>query len=91
MGFYFLRDYDCSAECAKAGIRSHPDFPNTYRWLAAALAQLGRTDEAKPALEKAIAVSPTSFAAFVRNRVPWVWPEDYAHMLDGLRKAGWEE
>jgi adenylate cyclase len=26
----------------------------------------------------------------VRNRVPWMQPEDYAHMLDGLRKAGWE-
>jgi hypothetical protein len=27
---------------------------------------------------------------YVRNRVPWFRPEDHAHLLDGLRKAGWE-
>jgi adenylate cyclase len=27
---------------------------------------------------------------YVRNRVPWTRPEDHEHMLDGLRKAGWE-
>jgi adenylate cyclase len=27
---------------------------------------------------------------FVRRRVPWHRPEDHAHMLEGLRKAGWE-
>jgi hypothetical protein len=26
----------------------------------------------------------------VRNRVPWMRPEDHAHMLEGLRKAGWQ-
>jgi adenylate cyclase len=28
---------------------------------------------------------------FVRRRVPWHRPEDHAHMLEGLRKAGWRE
>jgi hypothetical protein len=27
---------------------------------------------------------------YVRQRVPWRRLEDHAHMLDGLRKAGWE-
>jgi hypothetical protein len=27
---------------------------------------------------------------YVRARVPWHRAEDYEHMLDGLRKAGWE-
>jgi adenylate cyclase len=27
---------------------------------------------------------------YVKNRVPWMRPEDHAHMLEGLRKAGWE-
>jgi adenylate cyclase len=26
---------------------------------------------------------------YVRQRVAWHRPEDYEHMLDGLRKAGW--
>jgi adenylate cyclase len=27
---------------------------------------------------------------YVRGRVPWMRPEDYDHMLEGLRKAGWQ-
>jgi adenylate cyclase len=91
MGLYLSREYAATIEAARRGIRSNPDFPSTYRWVAAALGQLGRLEEAKLALEKAIAVAPASFDAFVRRRVPWHRPEDYAHMLDGLRKAGWCE
>jgi adenylate cyclase len=29
-------------------------------------------------------------APFVRPRAPWDRPEDDAHFLEGLRKAGWE-
>jgi len=28
---------------------------------------------------------------YVRERVPWRRPEDHAHMLEGLRKAGWRK
>jgi adenylate cyclase len=90
LGLYFSRKYEAAIAAAKRGIRSHPDFPSTYRWLAAALGQIGQTVEAKEALEKAIAVAPASFEVFVGRRVPWHRPEDYAHMLQGLRKAGWE-
>jgi adenylate cyclase len=90
-GYYFSHAYDEAAEAAKYAIRSFPEFPNSYRWLAAALGQLGRTEEAKEALDKAIAIAPASFNMFVRQRVPWHRPEDHAHMLEGLRKAGWRE
>jgi len=90
MSFYLSREYDSAIEAAKRTIRSYPDFPLTYRWLAAALGQTGRIEEAKQALEKAIAMAPTSFDMYVRTRVPWHRPEDHAHMLEGLRKAGWE-
>jgi adenylate cyclase len=91
IGLYFFGDYEAAAGAAKAAIRSYPDFPNIYRWLAAALGQMGRTLEAKEALEKAIAIAPASFDMHVRNRVPWMRPEDHAHMLEGLRKAGMPE
>jgi adenylate cyclase len=91
MGLYLSREYAATIEAARRGIRSNPDFPSTYRWVAAALGQLGRLEEARLALEKAIVVAPASFDAFVRRRVPWHRPEDCAHMLDGLRKAGWRE
>ena len=90
LGLYFSREYEAALEAAKRAIRSHPDYPNTYRWLAAALGQAGRTAEAKEALERAVAIAPGSFDMYVRGRVPWMRPEDHAHMLEGLRKAGWE-
>ena len=91
MGSYLCHDYEAAIAAAKRGIREHPEYPSTYRWLAAALGQVGRIEEAKEALEKAIAVAPAAFEMYVRQRVPWHRAEDYAHMLDGLRKAGMPE
>jgi adenylate cyclase len=90
ISYYLCREYDAAVEAAKRAIRYYPDFSNTYRWLAAALGQTGRIEEAKGVLKTAITMAPTSFDLFVRRRVPWHRPEDYAHMLEGLRKAGWE-
>jgi len=91
ISFYLAREYDAAVEAAKRGIRSYPDYSNMYRWLAAALGQTGRQEEAKEALATAIAIAPAAFDMFVRRRVPWHRPEDHAHMLEGLRKAGWED
>jgi len=86
---YLSRRYHAAVEAAKQTIRSYPDFPLTYRWLAAALAQAGRIEEANEALETAIAIAPASFEMYVRGRAPWMRAEDHAHILEGLRKAGW--
>ena len=89
-GLYFAREYEGVIEAAKRLIRSYPDFPMIYRWPAAALGQLGRTAEAKEWLEQAISYAPAAFKMYVHNRVPWFRPEDHAHLVEGLRKAGWE-
>jgi adenylate cyclase len=89
-GLYFAREYENVIDAAKRLIRSYPDFPMIYRWPAAALGQLGRTSEAKEWLEKAISAAPAAFKMYVHNRVPWFRPEDHAHLVEGLRKAGWE-
>ena len=90
LGFYFCREYESAVERAKEVIWAYPDYPHSYRWLAAALGQLDRIDEAKTALEEAIGIAPAAFDMFVRHGVPWIRPEDHVHMLEGLRKAGWE-
>jgi adenylate cyclase len=90
MGLYFSREYEATIEAARRAIRLYPDYPHPYRWLAAALGQLGRTAEAKEALEIAARVVPGSFDTYVHHRVPWHRPEDHTHMLEGLRKAGWD-
>ena len=47
LGLYFSGEYEAALEAAKRAVRAHPDFPLAYRWLAAALGQLGRAAEAK--------------------------------------------
>lgn len=68
----------------------YPEYHLTYRWLAAALGQLDRTEEARGALDKAIELAPQSFEFYTSRRPPWHLPANYEHMLDGLRKAGWQ-
>jgi anti-sigma factor RsiW len=77
------------ARTGEAGDQIIPRSSGFYRVLAAALGQMGRTAEAKKALEKAIAIAAAQFDSLVRWRPPGLRPEDYAHMLEGLRKAGW--
>jgi len=43
-----------------------------------------------PGREVCNAIAPASLDVFVRHRFPAHRPEDDAHMLEGLRKAGWD-
>jgi adenylate cyclase len=87
---YFCCEYEAAIGAAKRVIRSYPEYPLPHRWLAAALGQLDRTEEARRALDKAIAIAPASFDLYIRGRAPWWRSEDHAHVLEGLRKAGWK-
>jgi adenylate cyclase len=85
---YFSREYVAAIDNMREVVHVRQGFAN--RWLAAALGQLDRTAEAKEALEKARAATPEVFERMLRQRPPWMRPEDYAHQVEGLRKAGWE-
>ena len=89
LALYFCREYAAAAEAARQAIRSFPNRAASYRVLAAALGQMGRTAEAKEVLGKAIAIAPAWFDAYIRRhvRAP-ARPEEDAHMREGLRKAG---
>jgi adenylate cyclase len=88
---YFAGDYEGTLEAAQRLIRFRPEVPMAYRWRAAALGQLGRINEAREALQEAIEASPTNFYGNVRMRHPYMRPDRYEHMLEGLRKAGLPE
>jgi adenylate cyclase len=90
ISYYFEHNYARSVEAAQHAIARHPQHPGAYRWLAAALGQLGRANEASIALQKAIEVSSQSLDLHLRTRPAWFRPDDHEHMLDGLRKAGWQ-
>jgi adenylate cyclase len=86
MTYYFGRDYGKAANSLRRTLVDNPTDPQALRWLAAALGQLGRTDEARTALSEALAKAPDAFERYTRQRPPWYRPEDFEHMLDGLRK-----
>src|SRR5215813_1570086 len=44
-----------------------PEFPPPYRWLTAALGQLGRAEEGKATIEQAFAVAPAVFDRLFRG------------------------
>jgi adenylate cyclase len=93
VGRYLCRDYEVAVETAERVIRLYPAFRLPYRWLAAALGQLGGTDDARRVLEQAIALSAPVHGGFTRTafpNLPWMRPAVTAHLFEGLRKAGWE-
>jgi adenylate cyclase len=88
ISYYFCAEYEHAAVAAAQVVRLYPNYPFPYRWLAAALGQLGQVHGAREALKQAITIAPEIFDMFVRRGVPWIRPEDHTHMLEGLRKAG---
>jgi adenylate cyclase len=90
VGYYFEQDYLAAEATTRRAVRAYPDHPRSYLLLAAALGQLGRTDEARTALDAAIAASPSYVNLKTNSRAPYYRPEDHEHLLDGLRKPGWQ-
>ena len=79
--------YEEALDRARTAIERKPDFPNAYYVMAIALAQLGRTDEAKAALAKCDDLHE-GFVASRGRWSPYVDPEKNESIWDGLRKLG---
>ena len=91
MSYYFEQNYEKALELVRSVLADNPTNPLAYRWVAACLGQLGRTEEAHDALNTAMTRRRDSFHHYTRRRPPWFLPDDFEHMLDGLRKAGWQD
>jgi len=83
---YFCEEYEAAADMAKRAVRAFPEFPLPYRWLGAALGQLGRGEEAAEIQSRAATFPPGSFP---RQRSRAMRQTDSKHFAEGLRKAGW--
>ena len=90
ISYYYQRDYDKAVEAARRTVAQYPKFHLTYRWLAAAWGSLVARKRRSRRCIWPSSFQPQSFEFYVRHRPPWHPPEDYEHMLDGLRKAGWQ-
>jgi tetratricopeptide (TPR) repeat protein len=88
-----LGSWDQAVAWFRRAIEANRNYPNPYFVLAAALAQLGRLDEARSAVMAGLAQNP-SFAVY-RFRAAWAAMSDdptylaqLEPILDAIRKAG---
>jgi tetratricopeptide (TPR) repeat protein len=75
----------------RCAIEMNRNFPRAYFWLAAALAQLNRLDEAKFTVQAGLALVPTYTVRGFRDRASNDHPTFLAQrerIVEGMRKAG---
>jgi adenylate cyclase len=83
--------YEDAADWARRALQRRPDFPATYRYLAASYAHLGRLEEARTALEEMFRLNPEFSLATDRVVLSTAEPAFVERLFDGLRKAGLKE
>jgi len=80
--------YEEAVVYARSSLEAKPEQQGAYRLLAASYGHMGRTDDAKTALEALLRLEPDFSAATLRGFLP---PPVVERYLEGLRKAGWTE
>ena len=87
---YHLRHYEEAIEIGGRAWALKRDWPSGLRYVVAGLGQLGRIEEAQPALaELKTLYTSLAFAEGILTRI-YSNRADVDHLLDGLRKAGFE-
>jgi adenylate cyclase len=85
---YLLRQYDASLSWAREALYSNPNHLQVLAVRAAALAQLGRSEEAATAAEVLLTNYPGLTVERHLRNFHWKNPSDIAHYREGLVKAG---
>lgn len=83
---FFSRDFSAALQTTHEVARLRPNYTINYELMAAALAFLGRLDDARAALDR---IPPQSAEQLERLRQspPWIRPEDFALRVEGVRLA----
>jgi TolB-like protein/class 3 adenylate cyclase len=84
--YFFKRRFDEAASKLLLSMQDHPGYPNSYRFLAACYAHMGRLDEARAIVGRLRTITPL----VVQSDPPWRIPEDRELLLSGLRLAAGE-
>jgi hypothetical protein len=86
LAYYLKQRYEAAAEQTELNLRKTEDARFSYVVLAAAYAQLGRSEDAARAVAIIRRVDPTFDAQTFGTK--FLKPADLDHLRDGLRKAG---
>jgi len=85
---YLVGQYDASLSWAREALYLNPNHLQVLAVRAAALAQLGRTEEAAMAAERLLTSYPGLTVERHLRNFRWKRPADIAHYREGLSKAG---
>jgi adenylate cyclase len=80
---FVSRRFDDAVPMLLLAIQEDPNFPQTFRWLAACYAHMGRLDEARAIIARLRALTPL----VVPSDLPLRKPEDRELLLSGVRLA----
>jgi adenylate cyclase len=85
---YLVGQYDASLSWAREALYLNPNHLQVLAVRTAALAQLGRAEEAAKAAQVLLSNFPTLTVERHLRNFRWKSPDDVAHYRDGLLKAG---
>jgi len=81
-------DYEGAVAWARKTIEVTPESPAAWRYLAASLAHLGRSEEARAAKDQLLRIMPHDNLRLVRTVFSTANPDRTGRYIEGLRKAG---
>jgi adenylate cyclase len=88
---FLMRRYDEAISVLQVALERNPAFDRIHMHLAAALAELGRLEDAAWSVDEALAISPNLSLARERRESLYLEQSDIDHYIEALRKAGLPE
>jgi tetratricopeptide (TPR) repeat protein len=88
VAYLFSGNYERAVESSRPMTRFNPGFVNAYKPLIASLGHLGRAEEAKPYVDKLLALEPNFTVERFAKVYPIKYESDREHYMKGLRLAG---
>jgi hypothetical protein len=88
IAYMFSGNYERAVKLSRPLTKANPGFVNGYKPLIASLGHLGRDEEAKPYVDKLLALEPNFTVERFRQVYPIKYDSDREHYMKGLRLAG---
>jgi tetratricopeptide (TPR) repeat protein len=88
IAYLFSGSYEKAVNLARPMLKISPTFVNAYKPLIASLGHLGRVEEAKPYVDKLLALEPNFSLERFAKVYPIKYESDREHYMKGLRLAG---
>jgi adenylate cyclase len=88
---FYAGRHDEARQLAEKVCRKNPSFLGAHRVAAASNACVGRLEDARRFIARALQLDPEMRLSNLKDRIGWHRPEDFARLVEALRKAGLPE